>query len=60
MDKKKLKTEEVNPEEEVLFTSLRAGSWPEFHGQENVKKALRIAIEAAKKRKEAIEHVLFY
>ncbi len=60
MDKKKLKTEEVNPEEEVLFTSLRAGSWPEFHGQENVKKALRIAIQAAKKRKEAIEHVLFY
>jgi len=54
------KIEEVTPEEEKLFTSLRAGSWPEFHGQENVKTALQIAIEAARKREEAIEHVLFY
>lgn len=48
------------PEEEKLFTSLRAGSWQEFHGQEPVKKSLRIAIDAAKKRKEAIEHILLY
>ncbi len=54
------KIEEVTPEEEKLFTSLRAGSWAEFHGQENVKKSLQIAIEAAKKREEAIEHILFY
>lgn len=52
--------QEETQEEEKLFTSLRAGSWNEFHGQENVKTALRIAIEAAKKREEAIEHVLFY
>lgn len=57
---KKDLTIEVTPEEEKLFTSLRAGSWNEFHGQENVKTALQIAIEAAKKRKEAIEHILFY
>lgn len=48
------------PEEEKLFRSLRAGSWQEFHGQEPVKKSLRIAIDAAKKRKEAIEHILLY
>ncbi len=48
------------PEEEKLFTSLRAGSWDEFHGQGNIKTALQIAIEAAKKRDEAIEHILFY
>ncbi len=54
------KIEDVSPEEEKLFTSLRAGSWGEFHGQENVKTALQIAIEAARKREEAIEHVLFY
>ncbi len=47
-------------EEEKLFTSLRASSWHEFHGQESVKKSLRIAIDAAKKRKEAIEHILLY
>jgi len=47
-------------EEEVLFTSLRASSWDEFYGQENVKKSLQIAISAAKHREEAIEHVLLY
>lgn len=51
---------ESSPEEEVLFTSLRAGSWDEFYGQENVKKSLQIAISAAKQREEAIEHVLLY
>jgi holliday junction DNA helicase RuvB len=60
MAKKDPTIEEVTPEEEKLFTSLRAGSWNEFHGQENVKTALQIAIEAAKKREEAIEHILFY
>lgn len=60
MVKSKNKTEEVSPEEEKLFTSLRASSWDEFRGQEQIKKALQIAITAAKKRKEAIEHVLFY
>jgi Holliday junction DNA helicase RuvB len=49
-----------NPEEEKLFTSLRASSWPEFRGQENIKTALQIAITAAKERKEAAEHILFY
>jgi len=61
MDKKiNIKKEEVNPEEEVLITSLRAGSWGEFYGQSTIKTSLQIAIEAAKKRKEAMEHVLLY
>ena len=51
---------ESTPEEEKLFTSLRASSWNEFLGQENVKTALQIAISAARKRDEAIEHILFY
>ncbi len=50
----------VTPEEQKLFTSLRASTWPEFAGQENVKRALHIAIAAAKKRKEALEHILLY
>ena len=49
-----------NPEEEKLFTSLRASSWSEFSGQENIKTALKIAIAAAKERQEAAEHILFY
>lgn len=59
---KKTKNENVNNsiEEEVLFTSLRAKSWIEFCGQEATKKSLKIAIEAAKKRGEALEHILLY
>ena len=48
------------PEEEKLFTSLRASDWKEFHGQENVKESLQIAIKAATKRREALEHILLY
>lgn len=51
---------ETNNEEELLFTSLRAQDWGEFTGQENIKKSLQIAIKAARKRKEAVDHTLFY
>lgn len=56
----KINEQPENPEEEKLFTSLRAGSWEEFLGQSTIKTALQIAIEAARKRQEALEHVLFY
>jgi len=52
--------EPLEDEEEMLYQSLRAGSWSEFRGQEKVKKALKIALEAAKSRSEPIEHVMFY
>lgn len=52
--------EPPTPEEEKLLTSLRAGSWGEFRGQEKLKEALKIAITAAKKRKEPLEHILLY
>lgn len=54
------KEEQTAPEEEAVLTSLRAGSWDEFRGQESVKKSLKIALAAAKKRQEALEHVLLY
>jgi len=47
-------------EDEILLTSLRAASWEDFHGQENIKKALQISLQAAKKREEALDHTLFY
>lgn len=56
---KKPKTLE-SPQEENVFISLRAKSWDEFVGQKKVKEALRVAIAAAKKRKEALDHVLLY
>lgn len=52
--------EKTTPEEESLLTSLRAASWDEFHGQRKLKETLKIAITAAKKRKEPLEHVLLY
>jgi len=52
--------ETAPPEEERMITSLRASSWDEFYGQLAVKKSLHIAIQAAKKRKEALEHILLY
>lgn len=56
----KQQVEQVTPEDEVVFTSLRASSWNDFYGQEAVKKSLRVVIDAAKKRKEAMEHILLY
>ena len=44
----------------ALDIALRPKKMEEYIGQENVKANLNIAIEAAKKRGEPIEHVLFY
>ena len=59
-NKTKVKKEKDSAEEEILFTSLRSSDWKEFYGQKKIKESLRIAITAAKKRKESIEHVLLY
>jgi holliday junction DNA helicase RuvB len=55
-----LPTAEPTPEEEQLFTSLRASKWSAFHGQSRIKESLGIAISAAKDRKEAVDHILLY
>lgn len=64
-DKTKLKglainQEQTTPEEEAIFNKLRVQVWGDFTGQAVVKKSLQIAIKAAKKRKEPLEHVLLY
>jgi Holliday junction DNA helicase RuvB len=46
--------------DELIFRSLRAVNWNEFVGQEKIKQALKVALAAAKKRNEALEHVLLY
>lgn len=51
---------DINTEEELLFGSLRAQSWDEFAGQDNIKRSLSIAIAATKQRQEPMEHVLLY
>lgn len=47
-------------EDKKIEITLRPQSFNEYIGQEKVKKNLSILIEAAKKRKEPIEHVLLY
>jgi holliday junction DNA helicase RuvB len=49
----------THDEEQKVEASLRPHSLDEFVGQEAVKKHLRVFLAAAKKRGEAIEHVLF-
>jgi len=45
-------------EDEALELSLRPKSFDDFAGQESVKEQLRIALEAARRRSEALDHVL--
>jgi holliday junction DNA helicase RuvB len=47
-------------EDEVYGASLRPRSFEEYVGQERVVETLRISIDAAERRGEALEHVLFY
>ena len=53
--------EEKLPAEELPIDSLlRPSGWNEYIGQEKVKNNLKIILEAAKKRGEACDHLLFY
>src|ERR687887_1137422 len=48
----------IRPEEDELERSLRPRSLDEFIGQERVKEQLSITLEAARARKEALDHLL--
>jgi holliday junction DNA helicase RuvB len=50
----------VSPQEEVLERTLRPRALEEYIGQEKIRGQLAIFIEAAKKRKEALDHVLLF
>lgn len=58
--KKRIMTAEMAVEEAKIETSLRPLSLEEYIGQEKAKEHLRIYIDAAKARGEALDHVLFY
>jgi Holliday junction DNA helicase RuvB len=53
-------TPEVLPEERVTDAALRPSRLAEFVGQSKVKESLQIAIDAAKQRKEPLDHALFF
>lgn len=50
----------VHKEEEETEKSLRPHRFEDYMGQEEIKRNLKIFIEAAKKRKEPLDHLLFY
>ena len=47
-------------DEQIVEITLRPQNFDEYIGQERLKKNLKLAIEAAKKRGEPIDHVLLY
>ena len=50
----------VSPQEEVLERTLRPRALDEYIGQEKIRGQFSIFIEAAKKRREALDHVLLF
>jgi len=48
------------PEDEPLDRALRPKTLDEFIGQEHLKENLKVFLEAAKNRKEPLDHCLFY
>ncbi|MGZ0020002.1 Holliday junction branch migration DNA helicase RuvB [Nitrosomonas sp. wSCUT-2] len=50
----------VSSQEEVLERALRPKQLQEYIGQEKIREQLQIFIEAAKKRHEALDHVLLF
>jgi len=58
MEDKKIKTKDS--EDQYVDLALRPASWNEYVGQENVKKNLRVILDASQKRGESCDHLLFY
>ena len=53
-------TREELPEDIKMDRTLRPKTLAEFIGQEKMKRGLKIFIEAAQQRKEALDHTLFH
>lgn len=60
MDEDRILTSTMRSEDIEIDQSLRPKSMDEYIGQEKVKEQLKIFIQAAKNRGEALDHVLFY
>lgn len=56
----RLITAESHPEESNFEAGLRPKSLKEYVGQSKAKKNLQVFIDAARKRQEALDHVLFF
>lgn len=61
MAKEKIKkVQDIKPEDQTIDSILRPSGWEEYIGQENVKENLKIILEAARRRSEPVDHLLFH
>jgi len=60
MSRLQITTPDALPEETSADAALRPSRLDEFVGQEQVRQSLGISIEAAKKRGETLDHILFF
>jgi Holliday junction DNA helicase RuvB len=60
MSRAEITTPEVLSDESVVELSLRPQRLAEFIGQQKVKESLRIYIDAAKERRDPLDHTIFY
>ena len=60
MDKKRVITTDVIEEDLKIEGNLRPQYLDDYIGQEKAKNNLKVYIEAAKQRNDALDHVLFY
>src|SRR5205823_2723784 len=56
----RLVSPQMSEEEQIIETSLRPRRLAEYIGQEKIKQNLSILLEAARRRKESVDHVLLY
>lgn len=60
MEEERIISQTLKEEDFEFEASLRPTQFPEFVGQEKMKHNLSVYIEAAKKRKESLDHVLLF
>jgi len=57
---KRIISTEITEEDQVIDNSLRPKRLQEYIGQKKTREILQVSMDAAKIRKEALDHVLFY
>ena len=60
MNERRFITSDLHEDDAVVEPKLRPSMMDAFTGQEKVKQSMKVYIEAAKRRKEPLDHVLFY
>jgi Holliday junction DNA helicase RuvB len=54
------KNNKFQNDDKFIDSILRPTTWPDYIGQEKIKRGLNLILTAAKKRKESTDHLLFY